>query len=343
MTASPSITESTVFAEGLRQSCLRCLPPARRTWGNVPFRGLPASPCHCLLRPDLLQSPTVTSTSPPWGGDNSLELHHHRPHALRSQTFLPASAAVPAGSAHLPLPPRATARAAPGGPHGAAPSSSISCHQSTAAHRQPSPGPVLSADPAPEPLPPGTARATAAEGERDGESGGRALGPGLRHGLISDKGYGYLSIVNGYSIKLTGGQRFPLDCESPQGRETKLQPPTLTLLERETKHKRDRCNLAARDGWSETGQGGGRGRGYGEFWVALRDLCTAWPFLLQHTCYSRAITSPCAQGRCRPGRKHRWAGGESPTTTDVRRERCRASLSRLRRLKPLKGFGPGGN
>ena len=297
MTASPSITESTVFAEGLSQSCLCCLAPARKTWGNVPFRALPASPCQSLLRADLVPSPTVTSTSPPWGGDNSLELHHPGQLALQSQTFLPASAVVPAGSAHLPLPPRATARAILGWPHGAAPSSSIPCHQSTATHRQRSPRPVLSADPAPEPLPPDTARATAAEGERDGESGGRALGPGLRHGLISDKGYGYLSIVNGYSIKLTGGQRFPLDFESPQGRETKLQPPTLTLLKRKTKHKRNRCNLAARHGWRETGRGGGRGRGYGEFWVALVDICAAWPFLLQHTGCSHAITSLCAQGR----------------------------------------------
>lgn len=83
--------------------------------------------------------------------------------------------------------------------------------------------------------------------------------------MVSDKGYGYLSIVNGYSIKLTGGQRFPLDFEAPQGRETKLQTPTFTLLKRKTKHKRERCDLAACDGWSEAGQG----RGYGEFWVAL--------------------------------------------------------------------------
>lgn len=335
MTASPSITQSTVSAEGVSQSCLA---PARKTWGKVPFRGLPASPYQSLLRADLLQSPAVTSTSPPWGGDNSLELHHPGQLALRSQTFLPALAAVPAGSAHLPLPLRATACAVLGWRHGAAPTSSIPCHQSTAAHHQPSPGPVLSTDPVPEPLPPDTARATAAEGERDGESGGRALGPGLRHGLISDKGYGYLSIVNGYSIKLTGGQRFPLDFESPQGRETKLQPPTLTLLERKTKHKRDRCNLAACDGWSEMGRRGGRGRGYGEFWVAFGDVCAAWPFLLQHTRYSRAIASPCAQGRAWPGRKHCWAGRESPTTVDARRERCRASLSQLKRLKPLKGF-----
>lgn len=121
----------------------------------------------------------------------------------------------------------------------------------------------------------------------------RALGPGLRRGLRSDKGYGYLSIVNGYSIKLTGGQRFPLDFESPQGRETKLQPPTFTLSKRETKHKRERCDLAACDGWSEVGQG----RGYGEFWVALGDARVVWPFLLQSTCCSHAITSPCAQGR----------------------------------------------
>lgn len=74
-----------------------------------------------------------------------------------------------------------------------------------------------------------------------------------------------------------------MDFESPQGRETKLQSPTLTLLERKTKHKRDRCNLAARDGWREMGLGSGRGRGYGEFGVALGDICAAWPFLLQHT------------------------------------------------------------
>lgn len=307
MTASLSITESTVFAEGLSQSCLRCLhclPPARVPWGNAPLRGLPASPCQSLLRPDLLESPAATSTSPPQGGDNSLKLHHPRQLALRSQTFLPTSAAVPASSAHLPLTLRATARAVLGWPCGAAPPSSIPRRQSTAAHHQRSLGPVLSADPAPEPLPPDTARATAAEGERDGESGGRALGPGLRHGLISDKGYGYLSIVNGYSIKLTGGQRFPLDFESPQGRETKLQPPTLTLLKRKTKHKRDRCNLAARDGWSETGRGGGRGRGYGEFWVALGDVHAAWPFLLQHIRYSFTVTSPCAPGKPCPGRKN---------------------------------------
>lgn len=40
-------------------------------------------------------------------------------------------------------------------------------------------GPMPSTDPAPEPLTPNTARATAAEGQRDGESGGRVLGPGL--------------------------------------------------------------------------------------------------------------------------------------------------------------------
>lgn len=207
---------------------------------------VPASPCS--------KTPTVNSMSPPWGVDSCLELHHPRQLALWSQTFLPASAVVPAGSACLLLPPRAMERGALGWPHRAALSSSIPCHQSTAAHRQPSLGAVLSADPAPEPLPPETARATAAEGEQDGESGGRALGPVLRRGLISDKGYGYLSIVNGYSIKLTGGQRFPLDFESPQGRETKLQSPTFTLLKRKTKHKRDRCNLAACDGWSETGR-----------------------------------------------------------------------------------------
>lgn len=115
---------------------------------------------------------------------------------------------------------------------------------------------------------------------------GAALAPGLRRGLRSDKGYGYLSIVNGYSIKLTGGQRFPLDFESPQGRETKLQSPTFTLLKRKTKHKRERCDLAACDGWSEAGQG----RGYGEFRVALGDAHAVWPFLLQSTCYSHAIT-----------------------------------------------------
>lgn len=69
---------------------------------------------------------------------------------------------------------------------------------------------------------------------------GTALGPGLRRGLISDKGYGYLSIVNGYSIKLTGGQRFPLDFESPQGRETKLQTPTFTLLKKKKQNTREK-------------------------------------------------------------------------------------------------------
>lgn len=120
----------------------------------------------------------------------------------------------------------------------------------------------------------GTARATAAEGERGWGERGRALGPGLRHGLVSDKGCGYLSIVNGYSIKLTGGQRFPLDFESPQGRETKLQPPTLTLLKRktQTKHKRHRCNLAARDGRSEAGRGSGGGAGCEGFRVVLGDM-----------------------------------------------------------------------
>lgn len=128
----------------------------------------------------------------------------------------------------------------------------------------------------PGPEPPSTgygpshsSRGGAGWGER-----GRALGPGLRHGLVSDKGCGYLSIVNGYSIKLTGGQRFPLDFESPQGRETKLQPPTLTLLKRktQTKHKRHRCNLAARDGCSEAGRGGGRGAGCEGFRVVLGDM-----------------------------------------------------------------------
>lgn len=91
------------------------------------------------------------------------------------------------------------------------------------------------------------------QGGWDGDSQGEHWD--LACGLRSDKGYGYLSIVNGYSIKLTGGQRFPLDFESPQGRETKLQTPTFTLLERKTKHKRERCDLAACDGWSGAGRG----------------------------------------------------------------------------------------
>lgn len=171
----------------------------------------------------------------------------------------------------VPLPPRGTERAE---------------QQGRAAAHTKAPAPAgLSTEPVPGP--------TAGDGPNHSSQGavgwgqrGAALAPGLRRGLRSDKGYGYLSIVNGYSIKLTGGQRFPLDFESPQGRETKLQSPTFTLLKRKTKHKRERCDLAACDGWSEAGQG----RGYGEFRVALGDAHAVWPFLLQSTCYSHAIT-----------------------------------------------------
>lgn len=148
------------------------------------------------------------------------------------------------------LPPRFGTSPAPPTSHGmcrAAPSSSSPHCQSTALAASPQQGQrsalTQGQGPTAEHGPSHSSRGGAGWGQQ-----GRALGPGLRRGLISDKGYGYLSIVNGYSIKLTGGQRFPLDFESSQGRETKLQTPTFTLLKRKTKHKRERCDLAARDG-----------------------------------------------------------------------------------------------
>lgn len=70
-------------------------------------------------------------------------------------------------------------------------------------------------------------------------------------GLLSYKVYGdYLSIVNGYSIKISGSQRFPVECELLQGRDTKLQPLTFTLLKKKEKdtqktrtrtHKNHKC------------------------------------------------------------------------------------------------------
>lgn len=130
MTASPSIMGSTIFAGGLRSwTCLCCLVPARKTWGNEPASPCSEHTCSMLLQPPACPLPEVGTT--PWsstildnlhyGARSSSPLWHisrspHEPRNVQSSTV-----------ELQPTPPKHRARC------------------------QPSAGPALSTDPGPGP------------------------------------------------------------------------------------------------------------------------------------------------------------------------------------------------